>query len=1260
MGRITFKQYLFISIVFLFFQNCGQMTSNLEKQVGARSTASTALLVTINQPQAGGHFNGEAEVTGECTPGFDVELSGDIQSVVTVRCDQGSFVANVTFSSLDGLKTIRAEQSSADEVSPIAEVDVVNDTEQPRLSLLIPVSNTNASSTVITRGLCETGLSVNLQVAGQAFVAPCQNGEFSTSLPLSGADGVQQIEIWQEDLAKNRAATNVQIIKDTQAPTVNVSSPAQNANVSSSIQIRGVCESNLPVDILGAGLASSTQGVCQNGQYDIMVVLTSGSGLKTFEVSQTDLAGNKTAINRQVRRATPTVPAPSVAISSPAIGSFLTQRTFGLSGSCESGLTVNLSGSGHQSPKTTNCLNGSFNVQVQVTAGDGPKTIVVSQTNNSNSTGADSRNFLLDSTNPLVTITQPGSSATNLNPIQLAGSCEEGFSVQITGAGVQTSKNINCEMGGSYSTSLHLTMGDGRKGILVSQVDLAGNRGQSSVTIDLDQTGPQLSITAPAAGTKDENGITIEGNCEGNTIVSIGGSGIKNTSNANCNGGLFSQAILFSSGSGVKTITVTQRDSLGNQSTVSRSFERLAPVLTLYGAFQKAIDNNCVACHGSPSSPYPGIANFAQFSSEVEWSQSSFISPGDPDQSSIYTRLKFSGNGQSNNMPFAIPGVPDKMTLAEANSIKSFIESLNPPGGGGAGGGGSFITSVPLPPVSAAAKVKMVLHGGALTPQELGGIAGGNQLSSSELKTSIDQWVASSAGQEKLKNFFTFAFQQENVEYQDNWLFGRVVGAASRSHFYRWMDNIEESFARTALDIVNNNRPFTEVATTRRHAVTTALLVSYSFADNPDMSIKDPGSRAPMGQFLADQLTGTNPRILEYSDFEDWRMVNLTQASSNLASTYYRDVASIRSVPNNGNYPLGLPRVGYFNTLAFQMRWQTNVDNQFRGPTNQTLIVGLSKTFEAGDLTPHGNLGALDPVHAPQSTSCFQCHRQMDPMRDVFRSAYNYGHRDNFDTRSITSAQPMAGAPQGSHFSFQGLNRQISTVDDLGRAIADHPLFAQGWVQKMCMWANSIPCQENDPEFLSVAARFKNSNFNFKTLLKEFFTSSLAVNKISSAPGAQPFVSVARSSHFCQAVKNRADALLSSFGRGPINRDFCGGAALDSMPTDATPRGAVKFAQSPNITSFSYRAIESTCEGLARQTAGYAPTSSSSERSASIEKIISTIMGMPQGHPRRVAAIAKANEIYNHALSLGLSARDSMGEVVIFSCVSPELLGVGL
>ncbi|MGC4090355.1 MAG: hypothetical protein QM756_21250 [Polyangiaceae bacterium] len=170
----------------------------------------------------------------------------------------------------------------------------------------------------------------------------------------------------------------------------------------------------------------------------------------------------------------------------------------------------------------------------------------------------------------------------------------------------------------------------------------------------------------------------------------------------------------------------------------------------------------------------------------------------------------------------------------------------------GAAGLGSGGASTQTPPFEATAassavrKVKGLLVGLAPTSDEVASVTAGG---AAALQTLIGKWMGDSALQpllrDKMVAFFRNAFQQtgfvptEDFKHQllenGGFDFGPLgTAAVGDDIFYRVVQNLEDSFALTAWQLVAENRPFSEVLSTRRFMLTTALKSLYLQIEMPN------------------------------------------------------------------------------------------------------------------------------------------------------------------------------------------------------------------------------------------------------------------------------------------------------------------------------------------------------------------------------------------------------------------------------------------
>ena len=251
---------------------------------------------------------------------------------------------------------------------------------------------------------------------------------------------------------------------------------------------------------------------------------------------------------------------------------------------------------------------------------------------------------------------------------------------------------------------------------------------------------------------------------------------------------------------------------------------------------------------------------------------------------------------------------------------------------------------------------------------------------------------------------------------------------------------------------------------------------------------------------------------LAASDFTDWTLVTIRPPKTGEAPSTFYDLPALRSATT---LVLSIPRVGFFSTPAFFANWQTNTSNQMRVTMNQTLIVALGASVDGTDPTapPTNPPPGLDTVHAAGG-ACAHCHVTLDPTRSIFAASYSWNYHDQLDTS--WSGQP-------GEFIFQGVVQPVTSMADLGSTLAAHPFFAAAWVEKLCTYANSGPCDAADPEFQRLVSLFQGSNYSWNTLVAELFASPLTTNATPTETTAAhgEIVAVSRRDHLCAALDNR-------------------------------------------------------------------------------------------------------------------------------------------
>ncbi len=638
-------------------------------------------------------------------------------------------------------------------------------------------------------------------------------------------------------------------------------------------------------------------------------------------------------------------------------------------------------------------------------------------------------------------------------------------------------------------------------------------------------------------------------------------------------------------------------------------------------------------------------------------------------------------------------------------------------GGSATGGGTGFVADAPY---TYGAKVKNLLVGLPLTDTEL------TTLNSrpAQLPTLVDQWMTQppyqALYQGKMKRFFQLAFQQSQVSGTDfTDMLGRARLPISSSPLL--LQNIQESFARTMVNVTAANQPFTRSMTTNTHMMTTALQAFYAVRDvfeidngggvhdafraaNPTLTITIRSTGGPIP--IADSLNPSSPNYMKWydpnvmaacgadpyvapataneiflmligggrangctsqlqgqltnADFNDWKMVTIRAPRTGETVTRFFDLPTLRN-PAQTELLLNRPAVGFFTTPAFFANWQTNSSNQMRVTINQTFIVATGTQVDGSDPFVPSRTPGLDTVHASQA-ACSYCHRTLDPSRSILAATYSWMYGVQRDTTY---------SAQKGLFAYRGVEAPITRIEDLGAALASHPLFQTAWPQKLCYWFNSQACDETDPEFIRISNRFRSSTWSWNTLVKELVTSPLTTHTTNTqtAQTMGSAIAVERRDHLCAAWNARLgfqdlcdlDASLVSPLSGTGKR------IIPGLPSDGYSRGGTAPVL-PNDPTLFYRAgIENLCAAIAPLVVdATTPTPgakqwTAAQPSAAIAEFVSLVAGLPSADPRAAGLTTQLTTHFNAAKAMsGITAANALRSTFIVACMSPTATSIGL
>ena len=490
----------------------------------------------------------------------------------------------------------------------------------------VPLNWTGAANTIsnaailakITATVVSGNPSCTLAVAGSGtstrninLTACSGNGVITLSVAAGSAlDGSSN--------PSSTAGPSAAITVDNTAPSVAITSPAATANFNytTAVSVSGSCSENgRTVTLGGSGIQTGATPTCSAATFTTTVTLVSDDGPKILTATQADAAGNSTTSSAVSVNLDTT--APNVSLSSPTAGT-AGQSGLLFAGTCEAGLPVNFTGTGVLNDlQTANCTAGSYLQSVTFSSGDGSKSISVGQVDLAGNTSIPvSVSLVRDNQAPTVSLSTPSVSLANSTAsinytLTFSDSTSSVASISLLSAGISINAtgSAACSKAvtgvGTVSRTVTLSSCSGSGAVSVSVAaaagtDAAGNASAAagpSVSFTVDNTAPNLAITAPAANTQINTALTITGTCEGSLGISISSSGVVGSPvSTTCAGGGFSQALTLSGADGNKTLNLSSSDAAGNTSTASVTVVRdtTAPPVSIASPAANTVFNNLV------------------------------------------------------------------------------------------------------------------------------------------------------------------------------------------------------------------------------------------------------------------------------------------------------------------------------------------------------------------------------------------------------------------------------------------------------------------------------------------------------------------------------------------------------------------------------------------------------------------------------------------------------------------------------------------
>jgi hypothetical protein len=575
----------------------------------------------------------------------------------------------------------------------------------------------------------------------------------------------------------------------------------------------------------------------------------------------------------------------------------------------------------------------------------------------------------------------------------------------------------------------------------------------------------------------------------------------------------------------------------------------------------------------------------------------------------------------------------------QANAL-NYNDQVNSVDGGSNSGDPSDGDTVPfaaLAPRAYVTKVKTLLTGLPPTDDEVAAV----EKDPGALKGLVALWQSAPEYTPKMIKFLGNAFQQTQVaatDFVDQGVLidARTLGAAPASML---LANLQESIARTALAADASKQPFLSTMSTTTFMLTPPLATYYAVLDTANLADADTPKNL---NTLAAAI-----RNFTAADYANWRAVTIRQPNAGEATTTPAAAGAATTLV------LNVPRQGFFSSPSFFAAYQTNTSNLARVTLNQTLIVGLNRAIDGTDATQPLSKAAVDTQHAQPGTACYNCHIELDPMKQFFRQAYTLHFSAQKDPN-------MTGLP--GMFASGGVSTAGANIFDLGKALASHPDAPKAWVQKLCTYANDAPCSTSDPAFLAIVDQFAKDS-SWANLVQTLFSSPLVTyaSATQTATKLGQSFPVSKADHLCPTLSNRLkinDVCGFAPGAAPTGGMKTVQTIAAILPANGYSRGNVKPVLANDPTLFFRAGMENVCAVLSAQVVDAAGSSyTSTAPDTTVPALVHNLMGLGAGADAEPIQIL--TDHFKAAVASGAAASDAMKSTFMAACMSPSVVGIG-
>ena len=424
-------------------------------------------------------------------------------------------------------------------------------------------------------------------------------------------DGIHPFTAVATNSEGGHSQTSVTFLRDTVPPRITITSPTDGLITSSqTVIVTGTVDDPEATVRLGWG---GPKIPVVNGMFTTQVALI-WEGTNSITITARDIYSNSSYVTLRVIR--DTIP-PQINISNPADGMAVNTTTLSVMGSItDQNKDIVTVAVNDGPPQSLNLVGNNFSGTVTLSPGSNMLTFhAVDKAGNESQV---SRSVLLDLDLPTVAIgaPQPGALISGLIMVMVeANDASSGIASVTLYVDGQAQTTLNqSPFNFTLDTS---TFTSGLHTITVRAIDRAGNQAEASISATMDNTPPNVAITAPVSGTAVSGSIIVS------VQASDAVSGIASVSffvngqfQATVNQPPYDflmNTLLFTSGS--HTITARGVDNAGNQAEASILiiFDHLSPTISIVSPASGSTVSGTITITVEATDPISGVASVTLF-----------------------------------------------------------------------------------------------------------------------------------------------------------------------------------------------------------------------------------------------------------------------------------------------------------------------------------------------------------------------------------------------------------------------------------------------------------------------------------------------------------------------------------------------------------------------------------------------------------------------------------------------------------------------